>query len=278
VRRRVIFSADDFGLSEAVNEGIERAHRSGLLGSASLMVSGAAAADAVRRARTMPDLRVGLHVVAIEGPSVLPVWKIPDLVDASGQFPSDQLRLGLRYFFLPSVRQQLRAEIAAQFAAFAATGLELDHADAHKHMHLHPTVGAMIIEAGWSYGLRAIRIPCEPVDVMQACGVKASFGARAMQAWSGLLRRQAEHVGLVVNDQVFGLSWSGGMTADRLLRLAEHLPEGVSEIYFHPSAGRDATLDRLMPDYEHEAELAALCNPAVRAAFEKFDLIGYGDL
>jgi hopanoid biosynthesis associated protein HpnK len=278
VRRQVIFSADDFGLSEAVNDGIERAHRDGLLGSASLMVAGEAAEDAVRRARKMPGLSVGLHLVVIEGPAVLPPAQIPDLVDAAGLFPADQLRLGLRYFFLPKVRAQLRAEIRAQFDAFAATGLRLDHADAHKHMHLHPTVGATMIDAGWAHNLPAIRIPSEPVDVMAACGVQASLGAWAMQRWSGVLRRQAERVGLAVNDQVFGLAWSGAMTEEKLLRLAPRLPSGVSEIYFHPAAGRDRLLDRLMPHYQHEEELAALCSPAVRAAFAGMDQVGYGDL
>ena len=116
--RRVILTADDFGLSEAVNEGIERAHRDGVLTHASLMVAGDAAADAVRRARRLPGLRVGLHLVVIEGKSVLPPAEIPDLVDARGWFPSDQFRLGLRYFFLPQARRQLFAEIAAQFAAY----------------------------------------------------------------------------------------------------------------------------------------------------------------
>ena len=99
--KRVIFSADDFGLTEQVNEAVELAHREGALTSASLMVAGPAAADAVRRARALPSLRVGLHLVVIEGPAVLPPAEIPDLVDAEGQFPSDQLRLGLNYFFRP---------------------------------------------------------------------------------------------------------------------------------------------------------------------------------
>ena len=278
MQRRVIFSADDFGLSEAVNEGIEQAHRDGLLTSASLMVAGAAAADAVKRAKTMPGLRVGLHVVVVEGRSILPLRAIPDLIEPNGEFSSDQLRLGLRYGFLPSVRHQLRAEINAQFDAFVATGLELDHADAHKHMHLHPTVGAMIIDAGWAHDLRALRIPREPMDVMAACGVPPSLVARATQAWTQILRRQALRVGMVVNDNVFGIAWSGAMTAERLLRLAPHIPKGVSEIYFHPAARRDLVLDRLMPNYAHEEELAALCNPQVRAAFQDFDRIGYGDL
>ena len=263
----VFVCADDFGLSEAVNDGIERAHRDGILQAASLMVAGDAAEDAVRRARTMPGLRVGLHLVVIEGPAVLPPSAIPDLVDALGQFPSDQLRLGVNYFFRPGVRRQLAAEIRAQFTAFAATGLKLDHANAHKHMHLHPTVGRMLIGIGREFGLRQVRIPAEPPAVMAACGEPLNLGARILYRWSRLLRRQAEQAGMATNDHVFGIAWSGHMTAERLLRLAPHLPDGNSEIYFHPASRRDSTIDALMPDYQHEAELAALTDPRVRAAF-----------
>jgi hopanoid biosynthesis associated protein HpnK len=256
--KTVTFSADDFGLSEAVNEGIERAHRDGVLQAASLMVAAPAAADAIRRARANPSLRVGLHLVVIEGPAVLPQAEIPGLVDAAGQFPSDQLRLGLNYFFRPGIRRQLAAEIRAQFAAFAATGLTLDHANAHKHMHLHPTVGAMMLRIGRKYGLNRIRIPAEPPDIMVRCGSPVGFGDKILYRWTDILRHQASAVGVATNDHCFGLAWSGHMTTGRIRHLLRHLPDGDSEIYFHPAARRDAVLDRLMPDYEHEAELAAL--------------------
>ena len=256
--KTVTFSADDFGLTESVNEGIEKAHREGILQAASLMVAAPAAADAVRRARANPSLRVGLHLVVIEGPSALPHAEIPDLVDAASQFPSSQFRLGFAYFFRPRVRRQLRAEIRAQFAAFAATGLTLDHANAHKHMHLHPTVGAMLLRAGADHGLRRIRVPAEPPDVMARCGTAATLGATLLYRWTGILRRQARAADVACNDHCFGLAWSGHMTADRIRRLLPNLPDGDSEIYFHPAARRDAVLGRLMPTYEHEAELAAL--------------------
>jgi len=264
--RSVILTADDFGLSEAVNEGIERAHRQGALTHASLMVGGAAAEDAVRRARAMPDLRVGLHLVVVEGPAVLPPARIPALVDARGRFPPDQLRLGARYFFLPHVRRQLAAEIRAQFAAFAATGLPLSHADAHKHMHLHPTIGHLMVTIGREFGLPRIRVPAEPPDIMRICGAPATFGARAMYAWCAILRRRARRAGLATNDAVFGLAWTGHFTEDRVLSLLPRLSEGTTELYFHPASRRDTTLDALMPAYEHEAELAALISPRVRAA------------
>lgn len=255
---RVVLTADDFGLTEAVNQAVERAHRAGGLHAASLMVAGTAAEDAVRRARALPDLHVGLHLVVIEGPAVLPPAEIPDLVDAQGQFPSDQLHLGINYFARPQIRRQLAAEIRAQFVAFAATGLRLHHADAHKHMHLHPTVGRLMLEIGREFGLSRVRVPAEPPSVIARCGTRVGFGARALYEWTRVLRRQVRAAGMTTTDHCFGLAWSGHMTPDRVRRLLAALPEGESEVYFHPATDRDALLRRLMPNYEHEAEFEAL--------------------
>ena len=255
--KQVIVSADDFGLSPEVNEAVEIAHRQGILSTASLMVAGPAAEDAVRRARALPGLGVGLHLVAIEGPSVL-----------GGQIGSDQLRLGIDYFVRPGARRRLAAEIRAQYRAFAATGLRLDHANAHKHMHLHPTVGRMLVEIGREFGLPALRIPAEPPEVMLACGVPQGPGARALYRWCGLLRRRGARAGLRMNDHMFGLAWSGHVVKPNLLRLAPLLPDGLSEIYFHPATSKAATLIRLMPGYEHAGELSALLDKEVRVALD----------
>ncbi len=238
-----------------------------MLSTASLMVAGPAAADAVDRARRLPGLHVGLHLVVIEGPSVLGHHQIPLLVDEAGRFASDQLALGVRYFFRPDVRRQLAQEIEAQFAAFAATGLALDHANAHKHMQLHPTIGGMLIRAGLRHGLRSLRVPHEPAAPLRdSDGTLDNRAAAALRLWTRLLRAQARRAGLTTNDWCFGLAWSGAMTPDRVTRLAGRLPEGLSEIYFHPATARDAEIRRLMPGYAHESELQALRHPGFRAA------------
>ena len=59
---RLIVTADDFGMSMEVNEAVEEAHRNGILTCASLVVAGDAAEDAVRRAKRLPGLGVGLHL------------------------------------------------------------------------------------------------------------------------------------------------------------------------------------------------------------------------
>jgi hopanoid biosynthesis associated protein HpnK len=259
--RRVTFTADDFGLTASVNQAVEQAHRAGRLDAASLMVAGSAAADAVSRAQAMPELKVGLHLVVIDGRAVLPPDEIPDLVNKAGWFPSDQFRLGVEYFARPRLRRQLAAEIRAQFAAFAATGLTLHHADAHKHMHLHPTVGRLLIDIGREFGLRHVRVPAEPPAVLARCGTRTGFGGHALYHWSRLLRRQVTAAGMATTDHCFGIAWSGHMTPERVRRLLTALPGGETEIYFHPAVRRDAELCRLMPDYEHEAELETLLRP-----------------
>src|SRR6202795_994480 len=94
-RRALIVNADDFGLHTRVNEAVERAHRNGVLSSASLMVAGDAAADAVDRARRLPTLRVGLHIVLADGRATLPRSDIPQLVDDQGRFGNAMVRDGV---------------------------------------------------------------------------------------------------------------------------------------------------------------------------------------
>ncbi len=252
----IIFSADDFGLTESVNAAVERANIEGVLTQASLMVAAPSAADAVRRAKHLPGLKTGLHLVLVDGDSLLGHAKLPHITSPDGKFSKDQAALGVKYFFSPAARRELKAEIHAQFTAYAATGLKLHHADAHKHMHLHPTVGRYLIEIGQEFGLTRIRVPAEPPAILQSCGERIGFADRALYAWTRLLKFQARR--LATRDHVFGLKWSGHMTLERVQKLLKHLPQGSAEIYFHPATERDAALTQLMPDYEHEAELHTL--------------------
>jgi hopanoid biosynthesis associated protein HpnK len=158
----------------------------------------------------------------------------------------------MNYFFRPAIRRQLAAEIRAQFEAFAATGLTLDHANAHKHMHLHPTIGRLMIEIGHDYGLRAIRIPAEPASLAQ------STGNRLLRHWCRVLRAQARHAGLATNDHLLGLTQTGHMTLDAVNAALQDLPPGLTEMYFHPATRRDPALIQLMPGYDHRGEHAAL--------------------
>jgi hopanoid biosynthesis associated protein HpnK len=275
--QRLIVTADDFGAAVEVNEAVEAAHRTGILTAASLMVSGAAADDAAARARRIPNLRVGLHLVLVEGRPVLPPESVSRLVDANGSFRCDMAAMGALFATSAAARRQLAAEIVAQFEAFRATGLALDHCNAHKHYHLHPLIGRLIASIGRGYGLRAARVPLEPAAILRKIEPSTPrMPAFALAPWALLLRRRFRAAGLFTADRVFGLQWSGAMTRDRLCGLISHLPPGVSEIYLHPAT---APYPGCATGYRYREELEALTAPDVAAACRErgLQLGGFAD-
>ena len=262
--KRLIITADDFGAAREVNDGIEAAHRSGVLTAASLMVAAPEAADAVARAGRMPGLRIGLHVVLVDGRPMLPATELSHLVDGSGMFRSDMAALGAVIAFNRQARRQAAAEITAQFEAFRATGLPLDHCNAHKHFHLHPLVGALIAAIGARFGLRAARVPVEPIGVLRKVErQRHAAPALLLKPFAHLLRRRFRAAGLLVPDRVFGLHWSGQMNKARLCGLIDNLPDGLTEIYLHPATGPFAGA---APGYRYREELDALIADEVIAA------------
>ena len=255
--RTIVITADDFGFSPSVNEAVERGFRDGVLRSASLMVGAPAAADAIARARRLPGLRVGLHVTVVQGRALLPPSAIPHLVDSAGRFPDNLLAAALRWFFHRATRRELGQEIAAQFAAFRATGLPLDHVDVHNHMQLHPSVLSEILR-NLPPGTAAVRLPREPWAVAGVPGL-------LLAPWIALMARRLRRAGLAHNDWLLGVRDSGRVDEACLLRYLEQLPDGAVEIHLHPAVRRDAEVAAAMPGYFNEAELAALLSPAVAA-------------
>lgn len=259
--KRVIVTADDFGASNEVNDAVERAHRDGILTAASLMVTGDAAADAVSRATWMPRLGVGLHLVLVEGTPALAPERIPALVGTDGRFRTDMARAAIRIFADLRARAQLEAEITAQFERFAATGLPLDHVNAHKHFHLHPTIASAVLRIGPRFGMRAVRAPVEP-------------GTPGIEArWARRLQRRLRKAGMLVPDQVVGLAWTGQFTPERMRAALSDLRDGLTEIYTHPATG---PYPGSAPGYDYTGELAALLDPLAAAAITNH-MAAHGD-
>jgi hopanoid biosynthesis associated protein HpnK len=263
----LIVTADDFGLHEAVNEAVERASHAGVLTAASLMVAAPAAADAVRRARTLPHLRVGLHVVLADGRAILAPDQVRGLADPDGHMNSRMFLNGVRFFALPAIRRQLEAEIRGQFAAFARTGLNLDHVNVHKHFHVHPTLLNLILRIGREYGAAAVRVPDEPLWFAARYGNwHAGAGALLLSPWVSLMKRRISAEGMLHNDRIFGVAASGAMSEAELVAVLARLPPGITEIYMHPATASGSSIAASMSKYRHADELAALLSPRVRSA------------
>jgi len=271
-RRRLIVNADDFGRSAEINEAVIRAHRDGVLTSASLMVNEAGFEEAAERARQHPKLGIGLHLTLLCGHSALPAQSIPGLVNLSGEFSTSPVEVGFRYFFKKSLIKELRAEIHAQFEKFRTTGLRLDHLNGHLHLHLHPTVFKILIKDADQLGIERMRLTFDPFW-LNCRLAKGHWCYRALHAFiyhvlawrarSVLDRRGIRHTGTV-----FGLLQNGRVDESYVKGLLKVLPAGDSELYSHPSL------------VEFRKELDALTNPDIRAQIEQLgiELIRYQDL
>ncbi len=271
-RRRLVVNADDFGRSQAVNEAVARAHREGILTTASLMVNEPFAEEAVALARLNPGLGVGLHLVLVCGAAALSAKEIPQLADGRGQFSENAVAAGWRYFASARCRAQLRLEIAAQFERFRATGLRLDHVNGHLHLHLHPVVFGILMENAERWGIRAVRLTDDRLGLNARLasgrwGYRLSHAA-IFRALSARARPVLERKGIRHTDAVFGLLQNGRVFSEFVGKLLRVLPAGDSELYSHPS------LDQFREEFE------ALINPANKtlAAELGIQLIRYQDL
>ena len=132
----LIINGDDFGLSTGVNDGIIQAHQAGVLTSASLMVRGAAAAEAAALARKNPRLGVGLHVDLCE-------W----------EYRNEEWRL--RHCVVPMENAKAVArEIGQQLDAFRALmGCNPTHIDSHQHVHREDPARTVLLGVARKLGI-----------------------------------------------------------------------------------------------------------------------------
>ena len=271
-QRRLIVNADDFGLSSSVNAAVIRAHREGILTTASLMVNEPGFDEAVKLAKENPRLGVGLHLTLLMGHSSLPPEKIPSLVNTRGEFSNSPIGVGLSYFFKRRLRAQLRAEIHAQFEKFHATGLKLDHVNGHLHLHLHPVIFQILMEDADKLRLTHLRLTRDCLARSRRLSRGHLFYKISHAAIFDFLSRRAQKVLVakkIRHAQItFGLLQDARVDEEYILKLLPELPPGDSELYSHPS------LDK----FKHELE--ALVSPRVREQIERLgiELIRYQDL
>jgi chitin disaccharide deacetylase len=270
--RRLIVNADDFGRSPSVNAAVIRAHREGILTSASLMVNEPAFDEAVKLAKENPKLGVGLHLTLLVGHSALPTEKIPGLVNARGEFSESPAGVGMNYFFKRDLREQLRAEIHAQFEKFRKTGLPLDHVNGHLHLHLHPAISKILMEDSEKLGIRHLRLTRDCLArsrkisrgyFFYKISHAAIFEILSSRARKVLAAKKIRHAQIT-----FGLLQNSHVDEDYILKLLPELPPGDSELYSHPSLG----------EFKHEFD--ALISPRVKARVQELgiELIRHQDL
>jgi hopanoid biosynthesis associated protein HpnK len=286
--KQLILNADDFGMTLGVNEGIIRAHREGILTSATLMANGEAFDDAVERARANKELGVGCHLVLVGGKCVATKDSVASLVDAGGNLP-DSLPLFVAKISSGIIRiEEIEREFRAQIGRVRAAGIEPTHLDTHKHTHAHPRVMEALGKVAKECGIARVRKPIENLrdswETSQAGGQGVSMqilAAGAVRAIAPQFTAISRRYGLLSPDHFLGLAMTGQLGPTVLRGVIGTVVDGTTEIMLHPGIC-DADLARSGSrlQKQREDELQGLLDPGVRSAVTErgIRLISYREL
>lgn len=285
--KELILNADDFGLTRGINRGIIRAHRHGILTSATLMATGSAFDHAVEQARENPTLGIGCHLVLTGGSAVAPREQIPSLADKNGCLPSlTVLVANVTAGRVPP--NEIETELRAQIEKIRRAGIEPTHLDTHKHTHVHPTIMNALGRVAQQSGITRVRNPVE--DLRDSWRSNRSDGvntvrnlaaAATVRAVASRFKSISSKYGLRSPDYFLGLAITGQLGAPALCRLIDALDEGQTEIMLHPGiCDQDLARTGSRLQRQRETEMEGLLAPEVRRGVEKggVRLISYRDL
>jgi predicted glycoside hydrolase/deacetylase ChbG (UPF0249 family) len=252
VTRKVIVTADDFGLTAGINAGIIDAHVGGIVTASSIAAVGGAFDDAVRLAKEHSTLDIGVHLVLDEEAAM--VDGLDTLVTPDGRF-LDRRSLVSRLLRgavdFTEVYRCWRWQVGRVFDA----GLRPSFLNSHGHLHVWPSLFPTVARIAHEFGIRAVRKPLEIGK--PAYGFGRWIKDAAIAATTVMSMRNLR--GLRAPDTFRGLACSGRLTTADIRRLVADCPDGVTELMAHPGVSDDETCRRYRTwGYDWDGERRAL--------------------
>lgn len=269
--RGLVINGDDFGLTPGVNAGIIDAHRDGVLTSASLMATAAAADEAIALARDTPTLGIGCHLTLVDGTPALPPADLPTLTVA-GRFHATWGSFITACISRRIAMTEIERELAAQIERLRAAGLTLTHLDSHKHVHLYPPIFRLVVRLAIRFNIPTVRVPYEQPAMALLLRHRQDRAASRqacenvlMAPWARQAQRALAHHGLPEAPRFAGRALTGRWSVAAIDDLLRRLPDGVSELMAHPGYP-DAALarERTRLRAARADEVAVLRSPLVR--------------
>ena len=271
--KRLIVNADDFGRHELINRAVERAFNAGCLRSATVMTGGIAFDDAIKLAKKIPDLGVGLHLTLANGNPILPPQEIPSLITAQGIFHADYVTFLKRYLRGKISLAEVRSELAAQFEKFSRTGLTLTHVDSHQHLHHVPGIVEIVLELASAAGVGAMRIAGAKIFDGELDSVGKFVGRLGLGSLAKFAAHCAHKKNFVTPEHFAGIVAGESVNENFLLKLIENLQDGTTEVMLHPGTDNKILRDFCNWEHDFELELAAVTSPNVLAALDERNIL-----
>ncbi|RKH70333.1 ChbG/HpnK family deacetylase [Corallococcus aberystwythensis] len=274
-RTRLIVNADDLGLHPSLDAGILRAHRDGIVTSATLLATGPSAAEAVGRAKAQ-GLAVGVHLALSTRLACAAPPEAVRTVAPGGRLRGSWADFAKAWLTGQVRREELERELSAQLARARELGAEVDHLDGHQHLHLLPGVRPVVEGIAAREGL-----PLRWPDALPRASWLRAPGPALKTTVLAVLARTAPRARPGVRRvSAGGVFEAGRLDESALLAVLDALPAGDFELGCHPGEGAPHVPEDPAWTYGWDAELAALTSPRVKAKLVErgITLASYGQL
>jgi predicted glycoside hydrolase/deacetylase ChbG (UPF0249 family) len=263
----LIVTADELGLNPKRNQGIVDAHTKGVVTSASMLAYGPAFREAVKVAKALKTLDIGLHLNLSEGEPLVLGHKT--LVNPDGAFwgraeARKRIKEGLVDL------REVEREADAQFDTLKRAGVKVTHLSSVDHVHIRGKLAAPLAALARKYGVRCFRCPADRLrppslrlDPERAAAVDEyhQSALNSISVYAAERLRSTEFFG--------GAAICGFLTPELLLETIENLPAGLSELMVHPGL---ASAKSGFEGPDREVELKALTDPRVKALLKKHNI------
>ena len=262
MNRRIVINADDFGLCEGVNKAIAQAHKEGVLTSATIMANMPASAEAVKQAKKMPDLGVGVHLNLFEGRALSQQACVEQLVDGDGRFKFSPAVLSLLSVAGHRIRNAIRAELSAQIQWAFDNGLKPTHLDSHKHIHCFPAMFPLVCNLARRFGIGAVRWCFEPRAL---CNIPWPLSGETARRKAGLIRamgwiNRKQDSQLLKTNGLVGVTHMGKVDVNFFRAVCLYDIGRTVEVMTHPGLDGDLQPNEAGLPQQRKVELQALCD------------------
>ena len=222
---KVIFNADDFGLTKGVNLGIIETFKNGPVGSTTIMAGADEFQHAVKLSQDNPGLKVGIHLTLTAMNSVGGVYQT--LTDEKGKLlPLSIIEQRAREGSLNL--EEVEAELQAQIEKVLQSGIKPSHLDSHHHTHGLPGIQNVVMKMARRYGIHKIRMGDKSLLEDKRCDLQTT--------------------------DYFEMGFFGeGVSLKNLKKLIRNVKKGSVEVMVHP-----AYMDSVLPEISSYSQLRSV--------------------
>jgi len=282
MNKRLIINADDFGLSESVNEAVQQAHTNGVLTSTTIMANMPDAGKAIRIAKRLPDLGVGVHLNLSKGKPLSQNGHLNCLLNGDGSFASSPTKLSLLSIGRHKFRNAIREELATQIQWVIDNGIKPTHLDSHKHIHCLPQIFPIVCEMARRFEIPAIRFVYEPKQIaVTPWPLTSEVGRKTAKTIRTMAKiNRIQNSAFLKTDALLGVAHIGRIDVNFFKAVALYSPVATAEIMTHPATEDDTEYMKSSLLHNRRGEFQALSSERTRQYLKDagIQLVHYGTL